>query len=792
MIKWFKAQLEKKTKLNLVFDLLVIFFFSLLMFSIPACSFIPRLKIITWVLASLYVLFSVASTLFYKRIKVDLISVCFILFCVSAFISVIINWSFNSFVFTPFALIIFTCLTYMYCIVNKDMIKFFLIGSLIGIFGFIIIFIIKYFSSIIHLSFVRLGNDFGDENDIAIFFAFELLLLNIAILKTKKIYLKLILLIPSLIVIACGVTTGSKIFVLLTLVVVIFTIFLLFGKRRWWISVICLAAIAGLIVLFTYLPFFSVISDRMEMFIDFIFENNKNTQFDGSTYTRLQMFLDGMTMFLRKPLFGFGVQGFFRSSSFGFGWSHNNISESLCNFGIIGTLFFHFGLCYSLYAFSKKKCKNIDDYAMFLIILFFFVTMLSVALNSQKIYAFVIGLPIAYFSEIKSFAEVRVVDKKLKISFNLTTKNEQILNSRITIIGNNQNGRELSDGGCIKIRLYKKLLNENGYEVNLIDLSGWKFRMLTILGQINKAVKNGDKIIVMAGPNGCRYILPFVVKLSKKKSNEIVFCPVGVGTIDKFVRKMNPEKTNEFIKECKFEDLKDEKMGKYLKSLSAVVVENNILKRCYEQFYSLTNLFVVENFRVVGNIEIPDHKIYENDKPLNCVFFSRVHETKGILDLIKAVKKVNSSNSLIKLDIYGAMQLENQDEFYSLLDSNINYKGVVNSNESYKILSSYDLYCLPTKYYGEGTPGSLVESLVCGTPVLVSSYSQVDELIRDKENGFIFEINNLDSLIEALRDISLNKSVLQSISVNAKESSSKFIFKNIKNDFLRIFGGVEK
>ena len=88
---------------------------------------------------------------------------------------------------------------------------------------------------------------------------------------------------------------------------------------------------------------------------------------------------------------------------------------------------------------------------------------------------------------------------------------------RITIIGNNAHGNEVYDGGRLKIRLYATVLKENGYDVNIIDLDGWKFRFLSVLKQIKEATKRGDTILIMAGPKGCRMMIPLVNKRNKEK-----------------------------------------------------------------------------------------------------------------------------------------------------------------------------------------------------------------------------------------------------------------------------------
>ena len=86
----------------------------------------------------------------------------------------------------------------------------------------------------------------------------------------------------------------------------------------------------------------------------------------------------------------------------------------------------------------------------------------------------------------------------------------------ITFIANNANNGLVSDGGRIKIRLYKDLLIKEGYKVNIIELDGWKKRVFNIIFQIKKAIKNRDRIVIMAGPKGCRKIIPLLNFLNKK------------------------------------------------------------------------------------------------------------------------------------------------------------------------------------------------------------------------------------------------------------------------------------
>ena len=362
---------------------------------------------------------------------------------------------------------------------------------------------------------------------------------------------------------------------------------------------------------------------------------------------------------------------------------------------------------------------------------------------------------------------------------------------KINIIGNNNSGEAVSDGGRIKIRLFQTLLLEENIDARIIELNNWKKHFFRIVREIKRSLKNNEPIVIMAGPNGSRLIIPIVYHLNKKYKTRVVFCPVGIGTIDKIVRNMSSTELTDFLLCKNFGDKKDKRFSKYLSSFSEVILENKVLEECYKRFYSLNNTSVLTNFRVFNGKQNCNH--INNGNDLHCIFLARVCVEKGILDLIECINQINKeSQQKIYLDIFGDIQLKDSNELLNITNEYIKYCGVVKQDECYKLLSNYDLFVLPTKYHGEGTPGSLVESLIAGTPVLVSNYSQSKELIIDGYNGYLFEMNSLDSLKEKLKYILNNKDELLKLHNNVLESSKNFIFKNIKDDFLNKIGGIDK
>ena len=92
-------------------------------------------------------------------------------------------------------------------------------------------------------------------------------------------------------------------------------------------------------------------------------------------------------------------------------------------------------------------------------------------------------------------------------------------------------------------------------------------------------------------------------------------------------------------------------------------------------------------------------------------------------------------------------------EFYDILNKNqkfVKYMGMIDYNNSVKVISKYDLLLLPTKYYTEGIPGTIIDSYAAGVPVLASSWENYKDIILDKKTGLVFNFNDLNDFKEKL------------------------------------------
>lgn len=153
---------------------------------------------------------------------------------------------------------------------------------------------------------------------------------------------------------------------------------------------------------------------------------------------------------------------------------------------------------------------------------------------------------------------------------------------------------------------------------------------------------------------------------------------------------------------------------------------------------------------------LPLHYVKNEDIPL-IVCVGRLIPSKNVLRLIDAVK------DLIKYGInfrvlwvgkqYDKQYLEDVKERININKLSDIFKL---KDQTENILSEYqkaDIFCLPTLY--EGYPNVICEAMSCGLPVVCSRVCEIPNIVKDNENGFLFDPKNVDSIVKALKKVLL-------------------------------------
>lgn len=340
---------------------------------------------------------------------------------------------------------------------------------------------------------------------------------------------------------------------------------------------------------------------------------------------------------------------------------------------------------------------------------------------------------------------------------------------KVNIIGNFGSGEQL-DGQTIKTQeLMEGIIDEYGSpSVNSINTYNWSSKKFKLFFDIIKKFRKSENTIIIPAHNGLKVFLPLIWFLSIFFDKKIHYVVIG-GWLKNMVDK--------------------KPLLKYiLKKYNYIFVETNFMKDELAEI-NIHNVKVLKNFR--DRTEFKNSIILnKNHKSQKDVFkvctFSRVMKEKGISDAIKIIKKINNESDItVEFDIYGRIESTYKSEFLNMIigDENIRYKGTANHKESQTIIMQYDLLMFPTRFKTEGIPGTLIDSLYAGVPILASSWNSSRELINP-QIGFLYEIDNLIDFENKLKGIVSEREILFRMKQNCVIESEKYNRKKVLEEDL--------
>ncbi|MDH7594238.1 MAG: glycosyltransferase family 4 protein [Methanomicrobiales archaeon] len=154
---------------------------------------------------------------------------------------------------------------------------------------------------------------------------------------------------------------------------------------------------------------------------------------------------------------------------------------------------------------------------------------------------------------------------------------------------------------------------------------------------------------------------------------------------------------------------------------------------------------------------------FELNNKFVILFVGRVAPAKGLNYLIKAINEIKHL-PIVTL-IVGPLRymFGEKEEFSSYtrnlfrlvekydLQKKIIFTDAVLRKDLPKYYSCADVFVLPSIY--EAIPMVCVEAMAAGKPVIGSKIGGIQEIIRDGENGFLFETKNYKDLAEKLINI---------------------------------------
>ena len=204
-----------------------------------------------------------------------------------------------------------------------------------------------------------------------------------------------------------------------------------------------------------------------------------------------------------------------------------------------------------------------------------------------------------------------------------------------------------------------------------------------------------------------------------------------------------------------------------LERIAGIHVETQRLKKELEDYYHFRNIDRFPNFRF---FDFNPHNS-ESDK-LRIVFMARIMRQKGLDWVFALAEYIVRKGLQAKFSITFFGPEANEDKLY--FNENVEkydfveYRGVLQPSEIYETLSQYDVMLLPTHYYTEGLPGSVVDAYISGIPVIVTEWKHSHEFVDDGQCGYIVPFEDgLELMIDRVLQLENDRALLMQLKANA-------------------------
>ena len=187
-----------------------------------------------------------------------------------------------------------------------------------------------------------------------------------------------------------------------------------------------------------------------------------------------------------------------------------------------------------------------------------------------------------------------------------------------------------------------------------------------------------------------------------------------------------------------------------LRWISSVIVLGDSLTFMFKDIVPKDRIQICENG--VENTIIPSRDEIERKLSymktalsIDILFLSNLMKTKGILELLEAIKLLIERGYSVHLDVAGEIEpsMKRTIQIYmDMLGERVTYHGVVNGISKKNLLLSNNIFCLPTYYPTEGQPISILEAMVSGCAIVTCDQGGIRDIIQEGLNGLYAEQKN--------------------------------------------------
>lgn len=325
---------------------------------------------------------------------------------------------------------------------------------------------------------------------------------------------------------------------------------------------------------------------------------------------------------------------------------------------------------------------------------------------------------------------------------------------KILLIGAFGDGTPTSSGQIIRTNVTFGELKKRYGEKNILAVNTSGSRVKCFAELIWRLIY-AKTVIVILSSNGMRVMYPILEIASRFLGKKVLNSVVG-GTI-KPILKAYP------------------KCRKAMKSFHINWVQ---LPEMIDELKSdgIFNAEVLPNAKPLKPVKAEEIKLISNP-PYKFCTFSRISKEKGIEEAVSAIKKLNEREIVATLDIYGVPDKNYAKEFEKIMSDApkfIKYCGVAEYDKTPELLKDYYMLLFPTTFDGEGFPGTLIDAMFAGLPVIATNWKHNGTIIIDGQTGYLYDYKDKEKLSKMMKKAISEPESVQAMREKCLEEAKKY------------------
>ena len=308
---------------------------------------------------------------------------------------------------------------------------------------------------------------------------------------------------------------------------------------------------------------------------------------------------------------------------------------------------------------------------------------------------------------------------------------------RIGFIGRIDPDETMVDGQTVKTRtLYRYMVRRFGASnIRAVDTLDYHHQGGRVVRELIRCLHACDDVVVLLSSGGRRALFPILWLASSVLGVRIYHDLIGGSLADD----VDADASGRLVR--------------YLNSFEVNWVETRALADRLRAL-GVRNVSRLPNFKDVDDVDVDPTA--PRERPRRLCTLSRVTPEKGIDNAVRAVAAINGDGPpVVTLDVFGPIEPSYEERFRRLVDSvpHVRYAGRVPPERAAAAVSGHFALIFPTEWTGEGVPGTIIDAMHAGLPVVASRWRYYCEMLQDGVTGLSYDFDRPELLEATIREL---------------------------------------